>query len=146
MVQRGALETVGRDQAIPVLVDPVLVDHDPSREVGYVLETFVAPDYKGGDWYWASVEITDPPGWLKRNGGVSWSHNPLRELDVDGTTRLLRGIIHEVSILSPNVKPAEPRARVEWIGEPVTTVGEVIRHPPGTKFVRRGIGQVLGVS
>ncbi len=100
----------------------------------------------GGDWYWASVEITDPPGWLKRNGGVSWSHNSLRELDVDGTTRLLRGITHEVSILSPTVKPAEPRARVEWIGEPVTTVGEVLRHQPGTKFVRRGIGQVLGVS
>ena len=79
-------------------------------------EIFVAPDYKGGDWYWASVEIADPPGWLKRDGGVSWSYNALRTQDVNGVTRLLRGIIHEIS-LSPTVKPAEPRARVEWIGE-----------------------------
>lgn len=141
MVQRGALETLTRDQEIPVVVD-----HDMSRQVGRVREIFVAPDYQGGDWYWASVELTGPPGWLRRDGAVSWSHVPLREQDVNGTTRLLRGIVKEISILSPSVQPAEPRARVEWIGEPVKrSAGEVIHHPPGTKQVRRGLGQVLGV-
>ena len=142
MVQRGALETLTRDQEIPVVVD-----HDMSRQVGTVRELFVAPDYQGGDWYWASVELTDPPGWLKRDGAVSWSHVPLREQDVNGTTRLLRGIIKEISILSPTVQAAEPRARVEWIGEPVTkrSAGEVIQHPPGALIRRPGIGQVLGV-
>lgn len=85
--------------------------------VGTVREIFEAPDSGGGDWYWASVELTYPPGWLKRNGGVSWSHNALQTQDVNGTTRLLRGLITEVSILSPSVEPAEPRARVAWIGE-----------------------------
>jgi hypothetical protein len=94
MVQRGALrDRIKRDQPIPVVVD-----HDESRPVGYVRELFVASDVAGGivqDWYFASVELDAAPGWLKRNGGVSWSHVALRAQNVNGATRLLRGIIRE---------------------------------------------------
>ena len=149
MVQRGALERVKRDEPIPVLVD-----HLAERQVGTVREIFIAPDVVGGvvqDWYMASVELPDPPGWLKRNGGVSWSYNKLQTQDVNGSTRLLRGIIHEVSILSPSVEPAEPRARVAWVGESpaarttsTRAAGEVF-YGDGTTITRHGIGQVLGV-
>jgi hypothetical protein len=88
----------------------------------------------------------------KRNGGVSWSHNALQTQDVNGTTRLLRGIIKEVSILSPGVEPAEPLARVAWIGEehregsPTAgrrSVRPVVREPAQLRV--RNTGQVLGV-
>ena len=70
---------------------------------------------------------------------------------MNGTTRLLRGLITEVSILSPSTQPAEQQAGVAWVGEPVTKRSaplgreQAIHHPPGTKLVRRGIGQALGV-
>lgn len=135
MVQRGALETIKRDQEIPVVVD-----HDMSRRIGTVREIFVAPDVTGGvvrEWHFASCELSDPPGWLKRNGGVSWAWIPLQEQDVNGTTRLLRGLIDEISVLTPSAKPAEPCARVAWVGEePSAPREEVIYHPPG-QLVRR---------
>ncbi|HUP50872.1 MAG TPA: hypothetical protein VM198_00245 [Longimicrobiales bacterium] len=114
MVQRGALETI-RDEPIPVLVD-----HDPDRRVGTVRELYIAPDVVAGlvqEWYFASVELDAPPGWLKRNGGVSWACRSLQAQDVRGSTRLLRGLIDEVSVLSPSVRRAEGRAAVAWVGE-----------------------------
>jgi hypothetical protein len=146
MVQRGALEQINRDQPIPVLVD-----HDMSRQVGTVREIFVAPDITYGgvvqDWYFASVEIAEPPGWLKFNGGVSWSHVPLRTQDVNGSTRLLRGIISEVSVLSPSVKPAEGFACVAWVGEKerASSREQVIVHEPGVLVRRLNTGYVIGV-
>ena len=148
MVQRGALETVRRDRVIPVLVD-----HDKTRQVGTVRELSIFLDVTGGvvrDWYYAHCELTDDPSRLKRGGGVSWAWNPLQEQDVNGTTRILRGLITEVSILSPSTQPAEPQAGVAWVGESPRSVAdlarsEVIVHKPDTRLVRHGIGQVLGV-
>ena len=150
MVQRGALkEPLKLGEKIPVVVD-----HDDSRQVGTVREIFIAPDVNGGvvqDWYFASVELTEPaPGWLKRNGGVSWSHYALRTQEIGETTRLLRGLIKEISILTPSTQPAEAFARVVWFGDPVTKrsvpAGDVIVHPPGGVLVRRNIGRVLAVG
>ena len=65
-------------------------------------DLFIGPDVNGGvvrDWYFASVDLTDPPGWLRRNSGVSWSHIALRTRAVGEMLRLLRGVITEVSIL-----------------------------------------------
>lgn len=111
MVQRGALEQANPNEPIPVVID-----HDRGRRIGTVREIFTAPDVAGGvvqDWYFAAVDLTDAAhGWVKRGGAVSWKHIPLREQAVGETTRLLRGIVREVSILAPGTEPAEPLARV----------------------------------
>ena len=103
---------------------PVVIDHANPREeanvIGRVVELYIAPDMNGGvvrDWYFASAELDRPPAWLKRNSAVSWSHIPLRTQDVNGTTRLLRGVITEVSVLSPSVQPAESMARVVLVDD-----------------------------
>jgi hypothetical protein len=154
MVQRGALETIGHDQRIPVVVD-----HNEANMVGRVRELFIAPDVAGGvtqDWYMASCELDSPPGWLKRNGGVSWSYKTLRAQDVRGSTRLLRALISELSILTPATEPAEPRARVVWVGKADSSAagrptserfaaGEVILHDPGVRVIRHNTGRILGV-
>lgn len=151
MVERGALEKVKREEPIPVVID-----HDPERQVGTVREIFIAPDVSYGgvvaDWYHASVELTDAPGWLKRNGGVSWSYGALRTREtlppeVGESTVLARGFIHEVSILTPSTKPAEPLACVVWFGEERSSravAGEVIYG--GRAVIRRNTGTVLAVG
>jgi hypothetical protein len=87
---------------------------------------------------------------LKHGGGVSWSHRALHTYELGESTVLTRGLIDEVSILSPGVEPAEPFARVAWVGEEEqcsshAAPGEVIYHPPVTR-VRRNIGRVTGVD
>ena len=109
MVQRGAIEKIRLDEPTPVVIN-----HDMDRQVGTVREIYTAPSVDGGhvrDWFYASCEITDPPGWLKVNGGVSWSYRTLQRQDVNGTERLLRALIDEISILTPSTRPAEPLAR-----------------------------------
>ena len=145
MVQRGAFEMISRDGEIPVVVDHA-DEREEANVIGRVRELYIAPDVTGGvarDWYFASAELTDAPGWLKRNSGVSWSHIPLRTQDVNGTTRLLRGVITEVSVLSPSVRPAESMARVVLVRSPAAlptsdraVAGEVIYTPHG-KPLRR---------
>ena len=141
MVQPGALETVGLDEATPVVID-----HDMDRQVGTVREIYIAPSVDAGhvpEWFYASCDFEGPPGWLRAGGGVSWSHIPLRTQDVNGTTRLLRGVIKEISILTPSTRPAEGLAQVAWIGSPAASTtsdravaGEVIYGKPGERIVR----------
>lgn len=136
VVERGALEAVVRDEPIHVVVD-----HE--RQVGTVREIFTAPDVLYGrhvtDFYFASVELTDAPAWLKRGGGVSWSHRALHTREVGESTVLVRGLIDEVSLLSPSVQPAEPFATISWVGEEEhasrAAAGEVI--PRDGTLVRR---------
>lgn len=109
MLQSGAL--------IPLSLEtPLVIDHDEDRRVGRVLEFYEADDSGGGRWTWARCEVTDAPGWLRRGGGCSWGYHVLQEQAMPGGwTRVLRAVIREVSILSPSVEPAEPRARVWWL-------------------------------
>lgn len=120
MVDRQALHPVRLSEPIPVVVD-----HDMDRQVGTVRELAVRDEVMSGSpvylapWWFAHVEISDPPSWLKRGGAVSWCRNSLWEwepTDVE-TTVLRQGLIREVSILSPSVEPAEPLARVMWVSD-----------------------------
>jgi len=42
-------------------------------------------------------------------------------LGLSDTVVAARGLIHEISILSPDREPAEPLARVAWVGEKQTS-------------------------
>jgi hypothetical protein len=152
-VQRGALEKIRPDEPTPVFIN-----HDRGRPIGRVREIFIAADVNAGvvrDWYFASAEIPDPPAWLKVSGAVSWSYFALRTQQVGETTRILRALISEISILSPATRPAKTLARVAWIGSPAAApssdraavgaaVGGEIIHGGGL-LRRPGIGRVLGV-
>ena len=142
MVERGALTKVKLDEPTPVVID-----HDLDRQVGTVREIAVWDDVVTGTlvapWYFASCDITDPPGWLKRGGGVSWSHKHLHSMEIAGTTMLRKALIMEISILSPSTKPAEPLARVALVRESPAAgtdrlaVGDtVIYGKPGQRLVR----------
>jgi hypothetical protein len=72
-------------------------------------------------------------------------------------TGLLRAVVTEVTLLPPATRPADPLARVVWVGEfedsPAARVhfdrtpvaGEVILHEPGVRVWRHNVGEVLGV-
>jgi hypothetical protein len=100
---------------------------------------------------WASCRITDAPGWLRKYGGCSFEYRILDRRDMRTWTRVCSAAVSEVSLLSPTVKPAEPLARVEWVGSSAARGSSdracaVIDHGPGgAPVVRHGIGQVLGV-
>ena len=53
--------------------------------------------------------------------------------------------MNEVSVLSPGVEPTFPRARVEWIGEPEDSAGDVI-YGDGTLVRRFYANAVLAVG
>lgn len=101
---------------------PIVVDHDRERVIGHAREMYVREDVDYGtrlrNWWFASCEITDAPGWLKREGGVSWSYKPLHTRTIADTTVIESCLIEEISVLAPATKPAEPLARVAWVGEP----------------------------
>jgi hypothetical protein len=157
VLRRDALHQVKLFEPIPVVVD-----HDMERKVGTVRPINVFDDVVQGAlvalWYFAHCDITDPPGWLERGGGVSWCHNKLSTWEPTGvkTTVLASALVHEISILTPATEPAEPLACVSWVGEiePKTpamvptsdraVAGEVI-YGTGELIRRDHVGQVLGV-
>ncbi len=98
---------------------PIVVDHDLDRVVGHVRNLYVAEDVDYGTrvrkWWFASCEISDAPGWLKRGGGVSWSWNPLHTREVGETTVVARCLLKEISLLTPSTRPAEPLAPVRLV-------------------------------
>ena len=105
LYQRGALEFLS------VTGVPLLVDHDTSRQVGTVHELINFPD-TDGEWIAARATITDKPEWLKRGTRASFEFASLQDQQVGGWSRVLRGLVSEVTILSPGVRPLEPRAQV----------------------------------
>ena len=136
----------------------LLVDHDPDREVGVVNHLW-RWDWTDGPWVVANVTVTDPPCWLKRGTRASFAFGVVqrRHLDIAGTQAevIARGLVREVSLLSPGTDPAEPRAEVlglrqvaraesvptparsEPAGEVFYGGGSVIRRPAG--------GHIIGV-
>ena len=136
---------------------PILVDHIKEAEpIGRVTALRTDRCWTGGTWQWVHAEITDPPAWLRKGAAVSISHSAYSTRTPWGAEwdLIQKAFLNEVSILSPGVKPAHPRARVEWIGKPEPQAartdrrpaGEVIHHPPGGVLVRRNTGQVLAVG
>jgi hypothetical protein len=135
---------------------PVLVNHDDDRPIGVVRHLFNFVD-TDGDWLCAACTVTSPPSWLKRGTAASICTQITMRSEEN---RVVRGYVPEVPVLSPGVRPAEPRAMVMSCkpspekttrSSPASTrlpsardVGEVFY---GGGVIRRpGIGQVLAVG
>ena len=114
------------------------MNHETENVIGRVEQLYVADALDGTiirPWWFASVELDDPvPEWIERGRGVSWSYFPLQAQDVNGSQRIVRAIVDEISILSPGVEARDRLARVVTLSESV-----------GPRLVRRNVGRVLGV-
>ncbi len=90
----------------------LLVNHDDDHEIG-VVHTLTRWEDTDGPWLAAIAEITDRPEWLERGTRASFGYGPIHTApDVFGCEILRRGIVNEVSVLSPGREPAEPLACV----------------------------------
>jgi hypothetical protein len=119
VIERGAMQLGGPLGDRPA---PVLVDHDVSRPIGFVRELSDFAD-TDGEWLCALVTITDPPTWLKNGTAASIATKAFERRNWGPLKRIVRGWVTEVSVLSPGVRPAEPRAKVMGLREvpPTTT-------------------------
>ena len=117
----------------------MVVDHDMGRRVGVVLELVEYEDFDG-PYVFARTRIEAAPGWLSKRTRASLAYIPLREQTFGGLARLLRGLVTEVSVLSPSREPREPRAGVVLLRDAESpraspACGEIIR-APGTLLRR----------
>jgi hypothetical protein len=115
MIERGAI--VPSSYSKPT---PVIVNHDEGRQIGTVRSFAVYDDVISGKrcapFYFAHVDLTGPTA-MQRGDGVSWGFRILREMELAGTKLIRSALINEVSVLTPGMKPAEPLAKVVWVGE-----------------------------
>ena len=137
--QRGALRLMPGS-----LETPVVIDHDTSRRVGFVRQLFEHPEVHDV-WLSALVTITDPPAWLKRGTPASISYHDFQRQAIGDSERILRGLIPEVSILSPGRRPAEPGARVATFHrtESSPSPARVTSDRPGVGEVFYGDGTLI---
>ena len=127
---------------IPDKEIPLLVDHDPDRQIGTVRELFKYENVDGR-WHAALVDITDPPPWLARRTPVSFSFIALSRSHLDGCKTVTRALVREVSIVSSALQPLEPGARVLTLDRTDTgPVGEV--PADGQLLIRPRIGAITG--
>lgn len=97
---------------LPSLATPKLcVDHDEEQVIGYVEDILRLEDVDG-PWFMGRCVVTNPPGWLKRGTPASLSSKILARSTFSEDI-ICDGFVHEISVLSPGVRPAEPLARVE---------------------------------
>lgn len=127
---------------------PLLVNHDPEREIGVVRELtrFMDTD---GPWLAALCTVTDKPEWLKRGTRASFGYKCGRTSTFDRDV-LRKGWVTEVSVLTAGHEPLEPGARVLTLREdanpilPVAPAGATVIAGNG-QIIRRPVGQVLAV-
>jgi hypothetical protein len=118
---------------------PLFVNHDKARQIGVVTELMRLDDIDG-PWLAALATITDRPCWLERGTRCSFAYASAgTSHDFFGCQIVRRGLVSEVSVLSPDRTPAEPLASVWSLRRAETTSscdGEVIYHAPGTVLRR----------
>jgi hypothetical protein len=101
----------------------------------------------------ALAELDDAPPWLQKGTPASISHSACHRTIYNGWEVIRDGLVTEVSVLSPGVKPAEPLAQLITFtrqeSPPATTradrpsvAGEVFY---GGAVIRRNVGRVLAV-
>jgi hypothetical protein len=96
----------------------VWVNHDGDQKIGRVNSQFIAEDYVDGAGMrrWHMAEITgDLPGWVKRGVGVSIGTKGQHSYNVGAVTIMGRGVLEEVSVLTPGLTPANRGARVCYV-------------------------------
>lgn len=102
----------GSLKPLPGKPTPIVVDHDMSRQIGTVTELSTM-DWTDGPWIIARGVIDHPPDWLRQYqtkaslGYWNVHSNP----HINGSTRITRGIVEEISLLK-DLTPAEPLAEV----------------------------------
>jgi hypothetical protein len=134
LYQRGGLELMPRA--------PLVIDHDCGREIGQVRQLAEFRD-TDGLWLAAHCTVANPPEWLKVGTRASFSFGLLSDQRVGDWRRVLRALVSEVSVLSPGIEPAEPRAKVMLLERHEPAGGIHVKH--GQRIVRHGIGKVLAV-
>ena len=135
--QRGGLRLLKTEGV------PLIIDHDPTRVAGVVHDVLEFDDTDGA-WAWARATITDPPDWLRQGTSCSYGSFPVHRSNHGWTHSSL---VKEVSLLSSNHTPVEPRAHVAVLRHtslPSTAAPREIHLPPGA-VIRRPSGRVLGV-
>lgn len=105
---------------LPKIGAAVVVDHDPNRPVGEVLDVFTmdwpepVPDAR---WLFARARIDHPPAWLERGSGASISFIPTFVREAFGWEVVREGWLKEVTLCSPTHIPVEELARVVTLRE-----------------------------
>jgi hypothetical protein len=136
--QRGSLSLRGD-------APPVLVNHEDDRSIGHVRQLIEHRD-ADADWIAALASITDAPEWLRRGARASFRLATLQRQMIDNVERVLRGLVSEVSVLSVDVKPAEPLAQVVAFYPERSDLSVAARSDTAGLIVRRpAVGRVLGV-
>lgn len=155
--QNPEWERPGRDsywggslQLLPREV-PLTVNHEKHRQIGVVRSLFEL-DWSDGRWVVADANVTDPPEWLRKGTPASLSrYNAHTTRTAEGAERVTSAFVGEVSVLSPGVAPAEPRAQVVHLeAEPVTRRHHAqpggVTYGYGQLLIRPNIGKVLRVG
>jgi hypothetical protein len=137
LFQSGALELVQGA--------PVYIDHRKDRRIGVIRELSEFAD-TDGTWLFAHTTITDPPDWLKRGTAASMSYATAQRRSLGPAhERVLRGLVTEVSVLSPGVLPEETRAKVVLYRQAAEAISGEVFYGNGQVLIRPGVGQVLGI-
>ncbi len=107
MLERGGF------RALPGKEIAVEIDHE-GHVIGHVSDTFCELDPTGGHWLFALAKLDEVPDWLEPGrSGISITRAATFHKTMPGGWELLRsGTIREISLLSPGVEPAFPRARL----------------------------------
>ena len=141
MYAPGGLTFLRRESA------PVVIDHDPGKQVGEVHELVVWP-FTDQRWVVARVRLDTPPGWIKQGTPASFGSRRLWSYELNGWRVISRALVDEVSIVSASHRPVEACAEVVLLRRSAAAAaprtGDVVI--PANGLIRRpGIGQVLGV-
>ena len=92
---------------------PLVINHDLSREIGKVTQLMRLQDLDGW-WLCAVAELENPPAWLKRGVPASFQYYPL-QMDSFGNNICRAGLVSEVSVLTDDMEPYEPLAKVLFV-------------------------------
>ena len=95
----------------------VLINHDPDRDVGRVVELEEWSD-TDGRWVFARCELDEAPEWLRGGtysgsaASMSWVNLSHNQLMPGGWRRYNGGLVTELSLLTAGFEPVEKLARV----------------------------------
>jgi hypothetical protein len=115
---------------------PLLVDHDPERVVGRVVELVRWDDgHPLAPWLAARCEIFDGEAeWVSKQTAASFDYVTLHRTEWRGHEVIRSGYVREVSILRAGTRPVEPLARVV-----------LIRDAPEPELIVRHCGEIVGI-
>ena len=137
----------------------VLINHDPDRAIGRVVELEEWDDTTGR-WVFARCELDEGPEWLRGGSrgtaaSMSWIDLSHSQEMPSGWRRYNRGLVTEVSVLTHGFEPVETLARVVLLQRssatssaptraPAQPAGDEVFTPPGA-LLRRPGGRILAV-